>query len=71
MTDRCIGWITGRIYESNPKPKGLLFNYPGTQGAWSDLKKDKYLKNITRVFFDNSYDDYLCSFELTVKPGEV
>ncbi len=46
-------------------------DYPKRQEAWTDAKKLKYEKNLMRVFWDVNYTDYLCSFTLMVKTGEV
>lgn len=46
-------------------------DYPAGQTQWSDSKKLLYEENLHRVFYDPRYRDYLASFCLMVKSGEV
>lgn len=46
-------------------------DYPKEQKEWSDGKKATYEENIHKAFYDKTYEDYLCSFTLMVKSGEV
>jgi len=46
-------------------------DYPKSQDTWSDAKKLTYETNLMRVFGDLKYDDYLETFTLMVKGGEV
>lgn len=56
---------------NHPDPTSLFLDYPSKQEQWSETKKLKYEENIHQVFHDEGYTDYLCSFKLMVKSGEV
>lgn len=49
---------------------GTFHDYVQNQ-EWTTAKKDKYTKNIIRIFFDKSYDDYIGTFTAMVKSGEI
>lgn len=71
MTGNFFDTLLSRILTDNPEPQTYLMDYPKGQESWSDSKKLRYEKNLMRVFWDAGYTDYLCSFILMVKSGEV
>jgi len=71
MTEQFFTQLVGEIMADNPEPHGYLMDYPSEQDAWSDSKKLQYEKNLFRVFYDTNYKDYIGSFTLMVKTGEV
>ena len=71
MANECITEFTNNILREEPQPLTYLMDYPKEQKEWSDGKKATYEENIHRAFYDKTYDDYLCSFTLMVKSGEV
>jgi hypothetical protein len=71
MTELFFTQLVRKIMADNPEPHGYLMDYPSEQDAWSDSKKLQYEKNLCRVFYDPNYKDYIESFTLMVKTGEV
>lgn len=71
FSDEILTELTDKMLLNRPSLTGHFLDYPCDHAQWSEHKKRMYEKNIVRAFFDNKYTDYLCSFKLMVKTGEV
>lgn len=70
MTTRIFDHFCPKMMK-DAEPKGFMMDYPAGQEAWTINKIENYESNIVKSFNDPTFVDYLQSFRLMVKSGEV
>ncbi len=73
MSEKFFKYLKKKLKDDpiDPSDIGSMLEYPARQNKWTIGKKRQYTKNILRWLYDEKYTDYVGTFQMMVKVGEV